>query len=105
MVNSMMQSAPPVVVQPPYLLFLAKIVPSIAVIVSRFNVLHVHAAMTPAVIVGAIAMAVMVVAGVVIAAMAVVVTGVIVAGKKASLLDQRVIHCGLPSRFILDMLY
>ena len=77
----MMPSALPVAVQPPYLLFLAKIVPSIAVIVSRFSVLHVHAAMTPAVIVGAIATAVMVVAEVVIAAM-VVVTGVIAAGKK-----------------------
>jgi hypothetical protein len=77
----MMQSALPVVVQPPYLLFLAKIVQSIAVIVSRLNVLHVHAAMTPVVIAGATVTAVMVVAEVVIAVM-VVVIGVIAVGKK-----------------------
>jgi len=79
----MMQFALPVAVQPPYLLFLAKIVQSIAVIVSRLNVLHARAAMTPAAIVGVTVVAAMVVAGVVIAA-TVVVTGVIVAGKEDS---------------------
>lgn len=87
-----MQFVPPVVVQPPSLLFLAKIVPSIAVIVSRLSVLHVHhAAMTPTaiVVVGMVAeVEVEVVVGMVVAvaetetAAMVVVTAAIAAGNK-----------------------
>jgi len=74
-VSSTMQYVPPVADQPPYLLFLAKIVQSIAVIVFSLNVLHVRAAMTSAVIAGAatVAAVMVVVTG--------VVTDVIAAGK------------------------
>jgi uncharacterized membrane protein YhaH (DUF805 family) len=69
----MMQFVPPVVVQPPSLLFLAKIVPSIAVIVSRLNALHVpHAVMTPTAIV-VVAMAAGMLVGVMVVGMLVVV--------------------------------
>ena len=95
-----MQFVPPVVVQPPSLLFLAKIVPSIAVIVSRLNALHVpHAVMTlTAIVVVAIVVGVVVVMVVVAvvetetAVMVVVETAATAAGKKDSVLDQRVIH-------------
>ena len=85
----MMQFVPPVVVQPPSLLFLAKIVPSIAVIVSRPNALHVpHVAMTPTAIVvvtmvvGVVVTMVVAEAEIETAAMVVVETAATAAGKK-----------------------
>lgn len=85
-----MQFVPPVAVQPLSLLFLAKIVPSIAVIVSRLSVLHVHhAAMTPtAIVVVAMVAEAKVVVGMAVAvaetetAAMVVVTAATAAGKK-----------------------
>jgi hypothetical protein len=112
-----MQFVPPVVVQPPSLLFLAKIVPSIAVIVSRLNVLHVpHAAMTPtaivvvaivaeavvAMVVVAVIMVVVAVAETETAVMVVVVTAATAAGKKRQCSrPEGNPYCGLPSCFIL----
>lgn len=80
-VSSMMQSVPPVAVQPPYLLFLAKIVQSIAVIVSRLSGLPVHNAMTPTTMVGAITGALMVVT-VIVTAVMVAEIDAIATGKK-----------------------
>ncbi len=107
----MMQFVPPVVVQPPSLLFLAKIVPSIAVIVFRLNALHVpHAVMTPtAIVVAAVAMvagmlvvvmAVVAVAVTETAVMVVVVTAATAAGKKRPCSrPEGNPYCGLPSHF------
>jgi hypothetical protein len=75
-VNSTMQFVQIVANQPPFLLFLAKIVQSIAVIASRPSAPRVHVAMTRAVIV------VVATAGAVTAAM-VVVTAVTIAGSNA----------------------
>jgi hypothetical protein len=108
----MMQFVPPVVVQPPSLLFLAKIVPSIAVIVSRLNALHVpHAVMIlTAIVVVAMAAGVVVVMVVVAvvetetAVMVVVETDATAAGKKDRVLEQRVIHSvDYPHIFFADL--
>jgi len=72
-----------VAVTPPYPLFLAKIVPFIAVIVSRLSVPHAPSVMTLAITARALA-AVMVVTVDATAAM-VAAIGVIVAGKKTRL--------------------